>query len=1158
LCDIGLITTANTELKVVQSSSSANNLRPPTARPQNPELSRLIPPLLSTIEGQGHPVEDVFQAQTCLAWIHWLLSEPGLAASSVPKNISLAISEISRGQSPPTDCTMLCILKAVYMKASYRGQEGDVLGSIEIFRSIEQWIHQHESTLLSQPQLQLWSEQLLAHTALTASDGLDVNSRDSDVRIDAALQAFRQWAIFSAKSQESIRNEFGVARPIRQKVDIWKAYYLFLSKLLQNGIDQHALGEKHNRLHQAAELRRVETTYETELLRVTRFPKANESNQIIEEWVEQVIRNWEVLCGTSWPDAELGEGGRQAVGRNVLDILYRAATKTFHSTLILQRLFEVHKSLTDFELAYKALDSYLELITRGKARPEKSHQLATGIDGDQTVLRTVAEGIEGLCSFGRKDEAEKAIKLTTKLETWTKDYTSRHSSAPTNGFTEAEAQDDAGQFQADGNTLEIAYRATAIGKAFWGKWTPMSERRSAYYNDALANLNRAATTTSDIPLSLDTAYAQALLLAETRDIKKAVECVKRALSVSANPETGQNYSLQRKTIPMWHLLALLLSARQDFSAAYQMCDAAFDQFDADILFGTQERLASGNANANADEKVVDDEVRGLVDDMNDRELERLIEIKMTELALVEIVEGVDEAVNGSDDLLSLFSRLFGQLGVGRDELVKPKLSLPPKSSAGTVKSFRGSIFGRKRHEPRTSTKTDGMNGVTSIPDQNLARYSTQTTEAPTIQVTDENSRAVKPKSRSVRRSHSHHRSDSESHRLHKREGSKTSIIHRHSKNAAARPMSSHVSSRRQSFETGRERLSRSASTVGVGQSGISQRESIDQIGPTDPNNAMTADPRPMSSINKVPEAKTSIPPIAHNVDHKRMPPPPGHEEQPPQQDVRLPIVHPETTSTQPPPRFPRAASQINAYGILVKIWLLIASLYRRALLYEDSKEACDEAARSASRIEALVAAQYSSAAAFADRGWGGGKGSNEIWADVHAEKGYLALAKGMSHEALKHFEEALTYFLDHPRATVGLSNILLDIYEQKVPLEGPRPGLEIEVPDKPQSFQRPKATLDGSTEKDGSSHARAADELRKTPENLNRLAARDRAYGLLSNLTKLGSSWDDSDAWFALARAHECGGQIEKAKEVLWWCVELEDRRPVRHWRNIGPGSYVL
>jgi hypothetical protein len=75
---------------------------------------------------------------------------------------------------------------------------------------------------------------------------------------------------------------------------------------------------------------------------------------------------------------------------------------------------------------------------------------------------------------------------------------------------------------------------------------------------------------------------------------------------------------------------------------------------------------------------------------------------------------------------------------------------------------------------------------------------------------------------------------------------------------------------------------------------------------------------------------------------------------------------------------------------------------------------------------------------------------------------------------------------------------------------------------------------------------------------VDRLASRDRAYGLLSNLTKLGTGWNNSEAWFALARVHEESGQLDKAKDVLWWCVELEEGMGVREWGCVNTGGYVL
>ena len=137
------------------------------------------------------------------------------------------------------------------------------------------------------------------------------------------------------------------------------------------------------------------------------------------------------------------------------------------------------------------------------------------------------------------------------------------------------------------------------------------------------------------------------------------------------------------------------------------------------------------------------------------------------------------------------------------------------------------------------------------------------------------------------------------------------------------------------------------------------------------------------------------------------------------------------------------------------------------------------------------------------------------------------------------FEKALSHFPDHSAATVGLSTILLDISSSKIPPEAPETPLFADgVSPTPFIPHTPPLTNAPST----------------TPEELNRLAARDRAYGLLSGLTKLGSGWDYSEAWFKLAECYELSGQVEKAKEVLWWCVELEDTRPIRQWSCVKGG----
>lgn len=210
--------------------------------------------------------------------------------------------------------------------------------------------------------------------------------------------------------------------------------------------------------------------------------------------------------------------------------------------------------------------------------------------------------------------------------------------------------------------------------------------------------------------------------------------------------------------------------------------------------------------------------------------------------------------------------------------------------------------------------------------------------------------------------------------------------------------------------------------------------------------------------------------------------------------------------------------------------------------------------------------------------------------------GHLAIAKGDTDAGRLGFEAALTHFPDHPAAIVGLSNLLLDLYSEKIVPPKAFPGLNLvggsdAMPGTDQStaniISPPRKPTDAikllsseplglGTFKNLKKEPARPTEPPKSPtlshhdSNLvpphkassiplvDRLASRDRAYGLLSNLTKLGSGWNYSEAWFALARAHEESGQMDKAKEVLWWCVELEEGMGVREWHCVNSGGYVI
>ena len=174
----------------------------------------------------------------------------------------------------------------------------------------------------------------------------------------------------------------------------------------------------------------------------------------------------------------------------------------------------------------------------------------------------------------------------------------------------------------------------------------------------------------------------------------------------------------------------------------------------------------------------------------------------------------------------------------------------------------------------------------------------------------------------------------------------------------------------------------------------------------------------------------------------------------------------------------------------------------------------------------------------------------------NAQRGELHAAQSQKHAARLDFERAVLHYPNHPEAIVGLSNILLDIYCKVIPLE-PTEDVQAVTPSSPPTVPSVSEATPEAKQQHLISHTPSAENHMSPPE-LNRLAARDRASGLLSTLTKLGTGWDYSEAWYALARAYEESGQVEKTKEVLWWCVELEDTHPVRGWKNVTLGGFVL
>lgn len=608
-------------------------------------------------------------------------------------------------------------------------------------------------------------------------------------------------------------------------------------------------------------------------------------------------------------------------------------------------------------MAFKAYDSYVEIITRGKDRVEKSGEADVGIDSDSTVLRTSAEAIRLLCRFGARHEAEKALEIGHNIEKWLEQSEHIRSASDAGSVTSTNTL-------VEPAALATAYCAIGISQAHWARYTYEVESRADFQAKAVQYLRRSLSPNLGESSNIEALYALALVLAETRDIPGAIKVVKRALSPVTRDTTtistdgvlssglGSEFGRERKLVPLWHLLALLLTSRADFDAAEKACEAAFEQFgDPSVLFGQDEAFRSEHLNTNAG---LDTLKGGIVDRMEGFEKSSILQIKMTQLSLVETIEGAISAVDGCDELLALYSRLFGDPAGDKARLETSSRTIaPPKSAVGTI---RGSIF-RGRGSVKTSQK-DSHARNSSVLSSKASTVATQS-GAPAIQVTEEDG--------TTHANGHHHR-----HLFHHKHDDKSTSIGRSPSKLQKR---SSASLRRQS-------VTDADHTPEVPP----LPENLSNGTPTNISSSRTKSHRHQSVSStqrkSVESNDTPLHAIPHNMPHT--PPPLTHTNQPPKQDVRLPAPVPNADYVPSDPRFSRLQERRHKVTLLVDIWIFISGLYSRAQMFQDAREAVSEALKLVEAFEVEVAQESSTAKSLSQKGWGGGKSVEELWADAFA------------------------------------------------------------------------------------------------------------------------------------------------------------------------------
>ncbi|KAI0099678.1 hypothetical protein GGR51DRAFT_564923 [Nemania sp. FL0031] len=1171
-----LTTVAEVEYAVIRASQKQSNSSSPTTAVSTTDLDtgRLLPRLLEAVDTEKTYPQDRFQARVCLGWVHWTVGEYDHVAHQLPTDQEQELLQLDKPDGV-SEWTRVCALKAIYLKAYCLSRDNRTVEALGVFQGALASLSHVWNGKKGRAQLQFWAELLLTEYCMLQAQALERGEKS--LEDDGSLAPFRSWAKYweVTKTQGAPLvggHGFRGAVPRRR---VWNEYYAAISNILQQDLPfptsytGNVTSASSSRNQLQMELKKVETAYESLLLSETTFPRADEEREEVENFVAAVMRNWNVSVGRDWHEHDIGPGGKDGLSRGVLDILYRAATKTFHSTAILRYLFTVHLAVAEFDLAFHAFDSYMEIVKKGKARVDKTGHPEPSLDDDATVLTTASQAIIALCKYGSRDAAEIARDLGTELEEMLQKL---RPPLPNTGSSIPTVDEENGNGvvlhpRVPARVYALSWQAIGLSQAHWSRVTFDASVRIDLQTKAIRSLQKSLSPETGNPTDIRSLFTLSLLLAEQRELTAAIDIVKAALL--SNKRTAEHiggigpYWREISLIPLWHLLALLLSARQDYTMAARACEAAFEQFnDPEVLFGSQTLQGSFRSEHLNEAEARTDRAHphGLVDDMDDLEKQAVIEVKMTQLALLELLEGPEVAVNASQELLVLYTRLFGPMQFKPLAVVSKPSSEVPKSSAGTLRSIRGSIFGNKSdkgaNQPRRrNTVNSEKSSVPSERPQTVGNHASMT---PTIEITKGNGstgeppRSTRPTSVRGRQPESVRRNS-----LKKRDGS----AHQQRAHSSSGVLREPVGIDGEPYPTA------------DGAPATTQLRSWSSMSSTTSQQSFSKGRGLLRFDSSVSSNKGSI------------------------NGSDLPALY-SLSSPSPLPviRFPEDQLERQRRTLLVKVWIMIASFYRGSKMYSDARDAIREAKKLVDDLEVEISKDVSGSVTPRNPGWGGKICLEELVGDVQAEMGLLAADEGTPYVSRAYFEEALMHYPDHPSAIVGLSNILLDIYSEVLPpppaipnINGePAPGetsngatkAKKPTPEKPKaSYLLPATPLGLGTSIHQSSVASDTQGKRlptqETPELTNtdklpapykadslplidRLAARDRAYGLLSGLTKLGKGWNYSDAWFALARAHEESGQTDKAKEALWWCVELEEGMGVRDWHCAGVNGYAL
>ena len=293
-------------------------------------------------------------------------------------------------------------------------------------------------------------------------------------------------------------------------------------------------------------------------------------------------------------------GSDPETGLLITESMYNAAGKTFLSPRITRHLFYLHINAMDYPLALKALEVYLGLIDKSKSTENKGFNMLYDIGDEVDFLRNDRE-------YEDMDTDSQIVRticdgVVILIHSKAKEGKVMEMAQRAKLFMNKEHLS---------NEEDLALVWFRIGVAHSYKaWMILdTKKRPAVQLEAIEAFENSLKHKQ----SAECLYQLAHQKAEIRYINEAIEHCKSALK------------LEQYHIACWHLLSLLLSSRKDHTEALTICRTAL--------------------NLTADGEDIDRKIS-------------IMELKITEIAIVEASQGWDAALTMQPELFLLYTQLF--------------------------------------------------------------------------------------------------------------------------------------------------------------------------------------------------------------------------------------------------------------------------------------------------------------------------------------------------------------------------------------------------------------------------------------------------------------------------------------------------------------------